>query len=110
MKLCLKHQRMRSDAANHRITITQFRIEQAGRRRGCPQCEDINRKLKAQGALNRAVKNGTVKRPDVCSKCNQPSPRAIEGHHTDYARPLDVVWLCQPCHRDEHNNHEKEMK
>jgi hypothetical protein len=26
-----------------------------------------------------------------------------EAHHTDYSRPLDVVWLCKHCHRLLHN-------
>jgi transposase-like protein len=35
-------------------------------------------------------------KPDACSNCG--SDRAIGAHHDDYARPLDVEWLCQRCH------------
>jgi hypothetical protein len=27
---------------------------------------------------------------------------AVQAHHADYARPLDVSWLCISCHRDIH--------
>lgn len=47
--------------------------------------------------LGNAVRCGRIKRPSVCEVCNFPSDR-IEGHHTDYAFPLSVVWCCRSCH------------
>lgn len=44
-----------------------------------------------------ALASGKMNRPDRCSNCDiicKP-----EGHHTDYSRPLEVIWLCHPCHR-----------
>jgi hypothetical protein len=35
----------------------------------------------------------------ACEKCGDPD---TQMHHVDYSRPLDVRWLCRPCHRGEH--------
>jgi len=50
-------------------------------------------KIRAKGILNRAVKRGDLTR-EPCVECGDPD---THGHHTDYSRPLDVVWLC-PLH------------
>lgn len=35
-----------------------------------------------------------------CAVCG--CTKNIDGHHTDYTKPLDVVWLCKTHHREEH--------
>jgi hypothetical protein len=55
-------------------------------------------KRNVRDALARAVKNGTVKR----LPCEQCGNEKSEAHHTDYAEPLDVIWLCKKCHAKEH--------
>lgn len=56
---------------------------------------------KAWELLNYAVKNGIMIRPENCTKCG--SDKRIQAHHDDYSKPLDVVWLCEQCHKDIHN-------
>lgn len=44
-----------------------------------------------------AIKTGKLVRPDACSRCGKEC-RPEAAHH-DYAKPLDVIWLCRSCHR-----------
>src|SRR3990167_6430241 len=53
-------------------------------------------KFKAREELNWAVRSSKLKRPDNCSKCIRN--KNIEGHHSDYSKPLEVIWLCKLCH------------
>ena len=57
-------------------------------------------KVKAQAQLNRAVRLGKVNKPLKCSKCGEVA--RLHGHHEDYSKALDVVWLCQSCHQARH--------
>ena len=54
-------------------------------------------KRKASVLINRLIKSGRIQRPYNCSECGEKTAR-IHGHHDDYAVPLVVRWLCQPCH------------
>ena len=57
-------------------------------------------KQNAQKCVDAALKCGAIVRPSVCWGCGCSSEEhRIEAHHHDYARPLDVIWLCTPCHR-----------
>ena len=58
----------------------------------------LNRdKHRSRQILWSAVKRGEVIRPSRCERCKKKVER-IEAHHEDYAKPLDVAWLCPPCH------------
>ena len=57
-------------------------------------------KQKARLFLNLNVRMGRIKKPTKCQVCNKKSK--VEGHHKDYKKPLDVIWLCRNCHKLEH--------
>ena len=46
------------------------------------------------------IKCGRLIRPEVCSSCNAECKP--HGHHDNYTKPLDVTWLCEPCHKKWH--------
>jgi RNase P subunit RPR2 len=65
-------------------------------------------KRSATNRFRSAVRLGKLIRPYACERCDTiPEPdhqgrSTIHGHHNDYTKPLEVVWLCKSCHRDEH--------
>lgn len=56
---------------------------------------------RAHAIVRRAVIDGKLIRPSLCSRCGKPPAGRgrIEAHHPDYALPLDIEWLCPACHR-----------
>lgn len=56
----------------------------------------------ARAVLNKAVKNGQIEKPLVCQTCGIGGV-VIEGHHSDYTKPLDVDWVCKGCHTKIHH-------
>ena len=64
-------------------------------------------KNKARYTLNNALKRGEILKPSACEKCGYEG--YIEGHHIDYSKPFDVIWLCKVCHENEHHLNEGQL-
>jgi len=61
----------------------------------------------AQNIIEKAILRGDIVPPDQCSSCGvsyrfKDGRRAIQAHHPDYNKPLEVIWLCQKCHHEWH--------
>ena len=56
-------------------------------------------KYKATGMVNNAIRGGRLFR-EPCSVCG--SEDRVHAHHNDYAKPLNVRWLCAAHHRQWH--------
>lgn len=56
------------------------------------------KKVLARQAVSDAIKKGSMVRFPCCV-CGNPKS---EGHHEDYAKPLDVTWLCRKHHAEHH--------
>jgi hypothetical protein len=53
---------------------------------------------RAQCKLTRAVQAGRVKKMP-CEMCGEVR---VHGHHRDYSKPLEVIWLCPRHHHKAH--------
>lgn len=63
-------------------------------------------KALARAKFHKAIKRGKIKKQIICSECLN-GERRIEAHHTDYSKPLEVIWLCSVCHANRHKKHVK---
>lgn len=56
-------------------------------------------KKEAQGLLARSIRRGEIVK-DSCSVCG--INKRVHGHHEDYSKPLEVIWLCPKHHGERH--------
>lgn len=68
-------------------------------RQSHPLTGDARRKDLSRSIANVYKHRGKLV-PCPCETCG--SEKRIEMHHPDYDKPLDVRWLCRPCHVDHH--------
>lgn len=54
----------------------------------------------AQSRVWNAIERGVLVKADVCQECGRVCK--TDGHHDDYALPLEVRWLCRWCHQEWH--------
>ena len=54
---------------------------------------------KAQWKLKSAVQSGKIIKPNKCEECGIEG-QVLDGHHDDYSKPLEVIWLCRTCHKN----------
>ena len=69
----------------------------------------------AQNLLETAISQEVVKRKEACEECGDSGTmkdgrNKVQGHHCDYNKPLEVLWLCQKCHHMWHKNNQAKKK
>jgi hypothetical protein len=78
-------------------TATGRKVQQAA---GHRYRRRFPRKAKARSVVSHALRDGKIARPAHCEGCGKR--RKTQAHHEDYAKPLEIVWLCRPCHLTRH--------
>lgn len=59
-------------------------------------------KVKARKTIFALLRNGTITKPEFCQRCGLIC--TPQGHHKDYSKPSEIVWLCSRCHLKEHRS------
>lgn len=52
------------------------------------------KKERARAKVRYALKTGQL----IKFACRDCGELETEAHHEDYNKPLDVIWVCKPCH------------
>lgn len=52
-------------------------------------------KFRAHQMVGYALRSGRLF-PEPCAECGES--HSTHAHHDDYAKPLNIRWLCPPCH------------
>lgn len=87
-----------SNSDKVKATVKKWRRENKARKKF--NDNKFTEKKYARDVLRRAVFNGKIiKKP--CKECGD---EFTHGHHNDYSKPLDVIWLCPRHHADLHNS------
>lgn len=102
-KTCTKN-----DVAKHRLENID-RIREYDRNRGNRQTpeylveyrERFPKKVKAQNMVGNAVRDKKLFK-EPCEVCGCDN---VHAHHDDYAKPLNVRWLCPAHHQQWHAKH-----
>lgn len=56
------------------------------------------RRVRCHNAVARALRAGRLHKHS-CERCGELK---VYAHHDNYDEPLNVMWLCQPCHKVRH--------
>ncbi len=61
------------------------------------------KKYAAHHILQTAVKASILVKPVKCQVCEKETEKnRLAGHHESYDKPLEVLWVCDPCHKRIH--------
>lgn len=98
------YDRRRGDSASRVKARKAYQATEKGREamaRGKAAWAERNKhKVKAVWAVNNALRDGRLYKAFACARCGLPGE--LEGHHSDYGKPLDVTWLHDHCHKSVH--------
>lgn len=76
----------------------------------CPTCvrvalrEQSKAHDDARRTFKKALDRKEIQKPNRCTDCLRwmRKKSRLQGHHPDYSKPLEVIWLCEPCHQERH--------
>jgi hypothetical protein len=104
----LRYDRNRPNKAARLAKVAEYQKTERGKAvraiAGQNYAERWPGKRAAHIAVRNSLRDGRLVRPAICSACEKAC--TPEAHHSDYSKPLDVMWLCTPCHKQWHRENQ----
>lgn len=99
----IRERQRKFDSLPHRVVAHRtYRTSSAGKetaeRARRKAIQKHPEKFRARAAAAHAARTGKIEK----LPCRECGSLKVEAHHPDYSRPLEVIWLCQRHHNDEH--------
>lgn len=86
--------------------IADFTYNQCAYTSDLAHNDPVRKEQRARLMVAKAVSEGYIDPPTTCEECGKqrdyPYTSEFHAHHEDYDKPLEIIWLCQPCHRAKH--------
>lgn len=105
-RVAVRNEYQKTEACKHSNMLSKARwtLKNPDKRKAVCHKYNMANKLKrrAQGAVARAIDSGKLIRLP-CRVCDNIKSH---GHHENYSKPLDVIWLCAQCHKDKHKGND----
>lgn len=106
-----REKHLAEERARDRIRNSE-RMKQEDYREYMKERKEVYRKrhpirTRARRLLQQAVSKGKIVKPKNCERCTDRTK--LHGHHYDYLRAFDVLWVCTPCHEWLHHTKIKEV-
>lgn len=88
--------------------LSEFNLDKngiAGVRAQCKVCQYTIQKTRykrefykaqAKEKARDAFRAGKLQKPFFCELCGER--KRLDRHHSDYSKPLKIVWVCRKCH------------
>lgn len=93
----------------HRKQAVKERAPRYADRKSAAKWRKANpNKATAHSAVEHALRIGTLIRATECERCG--ADWQLDAHHENYAKPLEVVWLCKECHGARHREINEERR
>ncbi|HDY86591.1 MAG TPA: hypothetical protein ENH82_00575 [bacterium] len=91
------NRRLKRESAQRQRNKTPEKFRKRAREYSKSRIHDL--RFYARVILNGAIGRNEIIKPDKCSKCGKGG--RIHGHHSNYNKPLKVIWLCPLCHAEQ---------
>lgn len=85
-----------------RATRARYKATKKARADACRRSADWYQRNKHKRYTHVKVRDAVLRGDITREPCRDCGTKKVDGHHPDYNKPLEVIWLCRRHHIEEH--------